>query len=159
MQLQWTHVAVLKTGSDGADALSDELGHLVGVLDASALLGDGARALVDEHGTGETSSSDNLALLPADSDVVSDNGHPDRVLRVGDGRLLLCEAKEEDVARVAHDDDERALVVLDELEAAADLAVVGRGKDIAGDGAGEQACANEAGVRGLFRDKALAGIR
>jgi len=89
-------------------------------------------------------SSDNAALLAADSNIISDE-QDSYVPGITSGLVLLRrETKVQGITSIVHHDDQTALFSSDELEAAADLSDIGRGKDVTADGGVEKPWTNKA---------------
>lgn len=137
---------MFEASSHRSDAGGSVLGKVVHGVNAGPLFRQCTRNLVHHDGSGETAAADEATLLAADSDIVSDDSQAERPFRVGDGLLLLGESEEQDVSSVAHDDGEGALVVRDLLDGFADLADIGRGKDVTADGRSQETVSDEACV-------------
>lgn len=101
-------MAVLESGSDRGDPFRGVLCDRVDVVDGSSLSGESTGDLEDEHGSGQTPSTDHLSLGATDRDIVPDSEQSDVGVRVLGKVLLLGESKVEHVAGVCEREREQA---------------------------------------------------
>jgi hypothetical protein len=132
---------VSKRRAHSPAVVRNELGDALNLVDICTLGSKVPRSLVHEARARQPAPADQRPLLAGHSNVVTDNQEAHAVVR-----RLACKAKVEHITSVLLDDHKRALVVLDELERAANLAGVGRREDVAADSRRQRVGADKAGV-------------
>lgn len=94
-----TLTAMIQPSAHRSHPRSDIFGDIVDLVDFGPLVRQSGSHLVHEHGSGESTTTDQATLRARDGDIVPYYCESERLVGVGDGMLLLRQTEEEDVAR------------------------------------------------------------
>lgn len=101
---------MLETDTKSGRVVGNVLTDTVNLVEVVTLLGEGTGDLVDEGGGSKTTTTNKGTSLSADSNVVADRDHLDRVGRLAGGDIALTgKAELENVASVGLGDQENTV--------------------------------------------------